>query len=136
MILGHYRLLTQMGAGRDGVSYRAQAGEGGSLFEIHLLSSARSDAERWARVLSRARLAARLQHAAAMRVVQLSVDQEPPFVVLEWTGVRSLADLIGEGRVFLESEALALAESLAGALSEAASARTGSRPAFAVSRSA
>ena len=119
MILGHYRLLTQMGAGRDGVSYRAQAGEGGGLVEIHLLSSARSDAERWARVLSRARLAARLQHAAAMRVVELSVDLEPPFVVLEWTGLRSLVNRIGEGRVFLESEALALAGSLAGALSEA-----------------
>ena len=41
MTLGHYRLLTQMGAGRDGVSYRAQAGDGERLFEVHDLSSAK-----------------------------------------------------------------------------------------------
>ena len=119
MILGHYHLLTQMGAGRDGVSYRAQADEGGTLCEVHHLSSARSDPERWSRLVSRARLAARLHHPAATRVVELSVDQDPPFVVLEWTGERSLAALISQGKVFLEAEALALVGSLAGALSEA-----------------
>ena len=118
MTLGHYRLLTQMGAGRDGVSYRAQAGDGERLIEVHDLSSARADPERWSRLVSRARLAARLQHPAATRVVELSVDQHPPFVVLEWTGERSLAELIGQGKVFLESETLALVGSLAGALSE------------------
>ncbi len=119
MNVGHYRLLTQMGAGRDGVSYRAETDAGGRLCEVHHLSTARSDPERFSRLVSRARLAARLQHPAATRVLELSVDQDPPFVVLEWTGERSLASLIGQGKVFHESEALALVGSLAGALSEA-----------------
>src|SRR5437660_2343852 len=101
MILGHYRLLTQMGAGRDGVSYRAQADQGGRLCEVHHLSSARADPERFSRLVSRARLAARLQHPAATRVLELSVDQDRPFVALEWTGERSLAALIGQGKRFL-----------------------------------
>ena len=44
---------------------------------------------------------------------------DPPFVALEWTGERSLAALVSQGKVFLETDALALVGSLAGALSEA-----------------
>ena len=65
MALARYRLLAQLGAGADGISYRAavaDGGEGGSLGEtvgeLRDLGRARADAGRWASLTRRLRLAA------------------------------------------------------------------------------
>ena len=58
MRLGRYRLLTQIGAGSDGVSYRAQSEETPGFLEVHELGLARQNPERWAWLVTRLRIAA------------------------------------------------------------------------------
>jgi eukaryotic-like serine/threonine-protein kinase len=116
MRLGRYRLLTQIGAGSDGVSYRSQSEDGETLFELYQLGLARENAERWSRLVNRLRLAARLEHPAVTRVVELALEHDPPYVVLEWAGENSLAGLTREHGALLEAEAIRLVHVLAGAL--------------------
>ena len=84
MRLGRYHLLTQIGAGSDGVSYRSQSEDGQTLFELFQLGSARENAVRWSRLANRLRLAARLEHPAVTRVVELALEPtESPFDVVD-----------------------------------------------------
>jgi hypothetical protein len=72
MQLGRYRLLAQLGAGADGTSYRAA--HAGEAREVRALTGASAAPERWRGVLRRLRLAAILNHPAAMRVRKLDLD--------------------------------------------------------------
>src|SRR5262249_54857993 len=79
-----YHPLPQVGAGSDGVSYRAQVRGTEGLVEVRVLAAARADEARWgplARRLGRARL---LDHPAAARVLAAELDAPLPFLVLEW----------------------------------------------------
>jgi serine/threonine protein kinase len=116
MTLGHYRLLTQMGASRDGVCYRAQRGDRPQLFEVHNLEAARKDAERWAWLVPRLRIAALYIHPAVIRVLELALEHDPPFVSRPWVGESSLAHVIRERGSLPEAEALSLAALVAGAV--------------------
>ncbi len=112
-----YQLLTQIGAGRDGVAYRARCD--GGLVEVRVLSGAWGDPARRAALVKRLRLAALLEHTVALRVLELDLDHDPPYVVLEWASDRSLADDLA-GRVPLPTpDAVRLARELAGALAAA-----------------
>jgi hypothetical protein len=64
--VGRYRLLSRIGAGPDGASYRALGPDGRQLVELIDLSGARPDADRWSRLAKRLRLANRLVHPAAV----------------------------------------------------------------------
>jgi serine/threonine protein kinase/class 3 adenylate cyclase len=117
MPLDQYRLRTQIGAGKDGVAYRAQAGNDGPPVEVRVLTGAA--APRRETLARQLRLAALLKHPAAVRVLELGLEHEPPYVVLEWTGGKSLADDLA-GRVPLPVEqVLDLARELAGGLAAA-----------------
>ena len=105
---GPYRPLAQVGAGVDGVSYRAEGAEG--PVEVRALGRARADAGRWPALARRLRLAALLGHPAALRVHALELDHGTPYIVLDCSETAELP----AGR-----EALAMGLDLAGALAAA-----------------
>src|ERR1700684_1749316 len=98
MTMARYRLMAQLGAGADGISYRAAVADEGAgrsldetVVELRDLSRARADAGRWGQRVRRLRLAARLEHPAAVRVLDPGLDRDPPHVGLEWVGGTTLA---------------------------------------------
>ena len=93
MSFGRYRLLSQLGAGRDGVRYRAVDRNDGSAVEIVLLAEARANPARWQVIGRRLRVALMIAHPSSRRVVGLDMDCDPPFVALEWVDGPTLADL-------------------------------------------
>jgi len=109
---GPYRLLAQVGAGADGVSYRAEGPAGPA--EVRTLGRARANAGRWPALAKRLRLAELLDHPAALRVQGLAPDHEPPYLAMEWSEGDGLAGGPPPGR-----EALELGLDLAGAVAAA-----------------
>ncbi len=92
---GRYRLVSQLGAGRDGVRYRAvDRGEGVEV-EVRLLAGSRGDAARWAGIARRVRTAAMVGGASARRVLEFEPGADPPFVALEWVEGRPWSE-VGE----------------------------------------
>src|SRR5580700_4009002 len=91
MMIGRYRLLGQVGAGRDGVAYRAQAPDTDAPVELRVLTAAHTDAARWAGLVHRLRLAALLDHPVAVHIAELALDHDPPFVAVEWLETGNLA---------------------------------------------
>jgi serine/threonine protein kinase/class 3 adenylate cyclase len=91
MNLGRYRLLAQLGAGADGISYRGSEPGADSPVEIRVLSGARAKESRWKALVKRLRLAAMLEDAASLGLQELALDHDPPYVALEWSEAQSLA---------------------------------------------
>ncbi len=91
MQFGPYRLLAQLGAGRDGAAYRAEDAAGNPA-EVRILSSAVADPGRWKLLRKRLRLAAAFKHAAALRVQLFVPGHEPPYVAMDWQEGKSLAE--------------------------------------------
>ena len=84
MLVGGYRLLSQLGTGRDGVWYEAERTTGGEHVEVHVLAGARrGDASRWADLVKRLRVAALLSDPPTRRVLELGLEHDPPFVAME-----------------------------------------------------
>ncbi len=118
MNVGHYRLLAQLEAARDGVSYRAQANDGG-IVEVRVLNGARADAGRWAPLARRLHLAVLLQHPGALEVRELALEHDPPFVALEWVGEKTLGDELTRRVPLPGTEVVALTQGLAEILAAA-----------------
>ena len=111
MSFGRYRLMSQLGAGSDGVRYRASDRHDGAAVEMVLLGDARAVEDRWRAIRRRLRMALMISHTSSRRVVGLEMDEGPPFVALEWFEGPSLAELGRE-----ESEAIPRTTELAMAL--------------------
>ena len=62
MSFGRYRLLSQLGAGRDGVRYRAADRNDGTAVEMVLLAEARANSARWQLIGRRLRVALMIAH--------------------------------------------------------------------------
>ena len=88
--------VDQIGAGCDGVSYRAQSEDEPAFLEVHELGLARQNPERWAWLVSRLRIAATYTHPAVIRVLELALEDDPPYVVRQCAGESTLAKLICE----------------------------------------
>jgi len=116
MSLDRYRLHVQLGAGPDGVAYRAVAEDGVTEVVVSDLSPARRSADRWGRLVPRLRLAAQLEHPAAIHVLELGLEHDPPFVVLEWVGATTLTRLVEAKGPKGRHEAMELVRDLASAL--------------------
>ena len=112
MSFGRFRLNSQLGAGRDGVRYRALDRESGATVEVMILAGARDDPDRWPAVARRLRTAALIDHPSASRFVFLDLESSPPMVAREWSDGRSLADS-GWDRLDSIVQAIELAEALA-----------------------
>ena len=91
MSLDRYRLRAQLGAGPDGVAYRAIAEDGATEVEVIDLDAARRDAGRWKVLAPRLRVAAQLVHPSAIRMLELELEHDRPYAVLEWVGATTLA---------------------------------------------
>ena len=119
MSLDRYRLCAQLGAGPDGVAYRAQAVDGATEVEVRDLSAARRSAGRWERLGPRLRMSAQLAHSAAIRVLELGLEHDPPYIVMEWVGVTTLADSLRASGSKSRQEAIELIHAVAGAIKSA-----------------
>jgi serine/threonine protein kinase/class 3 adenylate cyclase len=65
-------------------------------------------------LVPRLRIAASYTHPAVIRVLELALEHDPPFVVTQWAGENSLARVILERGPLREAEALSLVHLLAG----------------------
>jgi serine/threonine protein kinase/class 3 adenylate cyclase len=119
MSLDDYRLLAQVGAGADGVAYRALAPGGEAIVEVRELSRARAAPGRWNELAPRLRLAQQIEHPGVMRVLELGLDAEPAYAVLEWIGTDTLASAAARGSFTSQHEAVLLTRVIAGALAAA-----------------
>ncbi len=119
MRFGGYRLIAQIGAGRDGIAYRALDPDGQTPVEIRDLTTARADADRWPKLVRRLRLSFQLEHPRALRVLEQKLDDSPPFIALEWVEGRTLANGLGAVLPLKPAEALAMTHVLAGAVASA-----------------
>jgi eukaryotic-like serine/threonine-protein kinase len=119
MSFDQYRLLAQLGAGPDGVAYRALAPDGETMVEVCDLSRARAVIRRWSELTSRVRLAQQIEHPVALRVLELGLDDEPAYVALEWVGTATLASTPNKWGTQNNLEVIALGRAIAGALAAA-----------------
>jgi serine/threonine protein kinase/class 3 adenylate cyclase len=87
MSLDSYRLKEQIGAGSDGVRFRASNPDGEGFVEILVLrcdsGEAEADAAWIDAVKRRLRKRRLLVHPAVPRVLELSFEHDPPYIVLE-----------------------------------------------------
>ncbi len=112
MYLGMYQPLEQIGAIPDGIRYLAVDRTSNSSVEIVSLSSAHGNEGRFAQLSKRLRTASLIEHPSARRILALSLEHNPPFVVLEELSGPSLVD---QPRPTFD-EAIALGAALAEAL--------------------
>jgi len=80
MALADYRLISQLGAGADGVAYRAEAIEGGEAVEVRVLRP--SEPSALAATLKRLTLVSYLIHPASRAVLEVGSAGPRRFVVL------------------------------------------------------
>ena len=92
MSYGRFRLLSQLGAGRDGARYRASDRSDGSAVEMVLLAEARADPDRWRGIGRRLRVTLMIAHPSSRQVVGLDLESDPPFLALEWVDGPTLAE--------------------------------------------
>jgi eukaryotic-like serine/threonine-protein kinase len=119
MGLEAYQLRSQLGAGRDGIAFRATAADGVTTVLLLDLARARADSLRWARLVPQMRLASQLVHLSSLRIVELGLDQERPRAVLEWPGDTTLATAAAAMLPRTERANAELLRDLAGAIAEA-----------------
>jgi serine/threonine protein kinase/class 3 adenylate cyclase len=100
IMVGRYRLLSQLSVGRDGIRYRAVDPEAPGALELVVLSDLGGDLALCRERARRLRAAALLTHPTAGRIIEARLDHVPPFVVLEaideptWSGQRSWKEAI------------------------------------------
>jgi serine/threonine protein kinase/class 3 adenylate cyclase len=122
MQLGRYQLLTPLGAGVDGVAYRAETGGEGRPLEhvqLRILSGAAADADRWDLLTKRLRVASFLQHPNALAVRERNLDEKPPYVALAWPEPGTLAEQVRDDGIPDVTTVLRLAQQLASLLAAA-----------------
>jgi serine/threonine protein kinase/class 3 adenylate cyclase len=117
MMLGDYRLLAQVGAGKDGVAYRAQTKTG--EVTVHVLHGAAPDPHRWPLLTRRLRLAALLDHPAAVVVRALQLEHDPPYLVVDAVETQSLAQALQDSLPLPALDAVGLIRTLAEVLTAA-----------------
>ena len=118
MNIGRYRLWSQAGASRDGAIYRAQADDEPPV-EMRVLTGAKADPERWPWLVRRLRLAALLEHPAALPILEVAIDHEPPYLVTEWVEPQSPEAVLARRVPMPVAEAVSLVRTLAGVLAAA-----------------
>ncbi len=119
MSFGDYRLLTQIGAGRDGIAYRALAPDGSTLVEVHDLSTARASVDRWESLARRIRICLQLNHPCAIKALESHLDVATPYIVTECIEGKTLVQIFGDSLPLKPTQAIPLIQSLASALATA-----------------
>src|SRR5262245_35443075 len=122
MQLGRYQLLTPLGAGVDGVAYRAETGGNGQPLEhveLRVLSGAVADANRWEALCKRLRVLALVKHPNVIPVREWALKETPPYVALEWLEPGTLAGRVSADGPPAVPEVILLAQQLASLLAAA-----------------
>src|SRR5262245_10958246 len=119
MNLGGYQLLAQRGAGSDGILYRAQRLSDAAPVEVCVLDPAHAGPEQWARLCKRLRLSALLDHPAARAVLDLALEHQPPFIILQRLDDRCPLQQVRSRLPLPLAEAVAVARRLASVLAAA-----------------
>ncbi len=93
--VGNYRIDEKLGAGGMGVVYRATDKQLGRPVAIKTLTLGPTmQREFLARFLREARAESQLQHPCVVIIHQLSMESDPPYIVMEYVEGRTLKDLI------------------------------------------
>ncbi len=119
MNVGHYVLLSQIGAGPDGTAYRGREEGQGRLAEVRLLGPARADPGRWPGLVKRVRTATLIDHPSVIRVLDFREDHDPPYLAMEFSETRRLDSALATRVPLPEAEAVGLALALAEGVGEA-----------------
>ncbi|HEX3448423.1 MAG TPA: protein kinase, partial [Isosphaeraceae bacterium] len=90
--------------------------DGATEVEVVDLEAARRNAGRWKVLAPRLRVAAQLVHLSAIRMLELELDHDRPYAVLEWVGATTLAAWVAANGPKSRQEAIALSRDLADAL--------------------
>src|SRR5215472_242110 len=98
MNFGRYQLLTPLGAGADGVAYRAEVAGSRPIehVELRVLSGAAANSDRWQSLGKRLQVVSHLKHPNALAVRDRALRDSPPYIVLEWLDLGNLARQVTE----------------------------------------
>ncbi|HEV3238124.1 MAG TPA: protein kinase, partial [Gemmataceae bacterium] len=78
--IGHYRLLTQLGAGPDGVLYRAEIVDEDKPIMLHVLTGAKNNEPRWVWLNQRLACLQIVENPSLLPLHDLSLKEDPPYV--------------------------------------------------------
>ena len=93
--LGNYHIDEKLGAGGMGVVYRATDKQLGRTVAIKTLTlGSAMQREFLARFLREAKAQSQLQHPSVVAIHQLSLEGDPPYIVMEYVEGRTLKDII------------------------------------------
>ena len=93
--LGNYHIDEKLGAGGMGVVYRATDKQLGRLVAIKTLTlGSTMRREFLARFLREARAESQLQHPCVVVIHQMSIESDPPYIVMEYVEGRTLKEII------------------------------------------
>ncbi|MCA9322822.1 MAG: SUMF1/EgtB/PvdO family nonheme iron enzyme [Planctomycetes bacterium] len=105
--LGSYRIEEEIGAGGQGVVYAAIDSTLDRRVAIKVLRTALQNSTFGRRFEREARVLARLDHPGICGILEVHLEERPPYLVLPWIEGRSLARLIRvEGATLDRAEAL------------------------------
>jgi serine/threonine protein kinase len=121
MLLGPYRIETQIGAGGMGIVYKARDSRLERHVAIKAVHPRAGGAQLEAAFLREARLASSLNHAGIVTVYDILTHGGTTCIVMEFVPGRPLHELIPDGGVAID-RALAIASSIADAVAAAHSA--------------
>ncbi|HEV8062795.1 MAG TPA: protein kinase [Gemmataceae bacterium] len=118
MSFDQFTMLSLRSAGSDGVAHAALAPDSAPV-EMRILSGARADPARWFTLCRHICLAALLDHPAALRIIEMDLSREPPYLVVESTTGKSLAERFWKRTPPSGPETISLARQLAEVLATA-----------------
>jgi serine/threonine protein kinase len=119
MGLEGYQLRSQLGAGRDGIAFRATAPDGLTTTLLLDLTRARGDSVRWPALVRHLRIASQFAHPAAVSILEICLEADAPCAVLEWAGETTLATASAAALPATERATAELLCDVAAALTEA-----------------
>ena len=101
-----YRLITQLGCGTDGVSYRGLNNRDQKSVKVWIINGSTITEKRYQQLDRRLGLMRLISHASVRRVLEMQLDATPPYIVMAQTGGQNVAD------VFTDSPCLEVARRL------------------------
>ncbi|MBY0460763.1 MAG: serine/threonine protein kinase, partial [Gemmataceae bacterium] len=120
--LGGYKLLARLGRGGMGAVFLAEHGGSGRRVAIKALSDAlRADPGARRRFSLEARAAAALDHPNIVRLCDVDMAHDPPFLVMEFVDGVSLQEAVARAGTFAAGEAAGVGAQVADGLTRAAS---------------
>ena len=121
--LGSYKVLDRLGRGGTGSVFLAEHAVLGRKVAVKALSDAlRADPGARRRFVREARAAAALDHPNIVRVFDVNMNHEPPYLVMEYVDGLSLQAAVSRAGTFAAGEAAAVGVQVADGLAQSAAA--------------